>query len=357
LLIGCHACLVQKVSELQAELAQQSSASVTNDITREDREELTRLLQEKDAEIEMLQERLTQLSNSNLIDLSLQGQETSERSKNLEEIASESDDKPLHANEKSLLSHSLSSNEDEQADAGDAVPLVQNVRVFDRRILTLDSTDPERFITSEKKNVLVDLYVKWRITDVKQYYISVGGNERLAETRLLQTVNATLREEFGRRTVYEVVSGERDKIMADMRSKSNVDAVKIGVEIVDVRLKRVDLPTEVSESVYRRMEAERKRVANELRSRGSAEAEKIRADADRQREIIVAEAYREAQKVKGDGDAQAAAIYSEAFGANPEFYAFYRSMDAYQKSFRNKSDLMVIEPSSDFFRYLKNATR
>ncbi|MBP6094883.1 MAG: protease modulator HflC [Methyloversatilis sp.] len=236
-------------------------------------------------------------------------------------------------------------------------PLVQNVRVFDRRILTLDSTDPERFITSEKKNVLVDLYVKWRITDVKQYYISVGGNERLAETRLLQTVNATLREEFGRRTVYEVVSGERDKIMADMRSKSNVDAVKIGVEIVDVRLKRVDLPTEVSESVYRRMEAERKRVANELRSRGSAEAEKIRADADRQREIIVAEAYREAQKVKGDGDAQAAAIYSEAFGANPEFYAFYRSMDAYQKSFRNKSDLMVIEPSSDFFRYLKNATR
>jgi membrane protease subunit HflC len=236
-------------------------------------------------------------------------------------------------------------------------PLVQNVRVFDRRILTLDSTDPERFITSEKKNVLVDLYVKWRITDVKQYYISVGGYERLAETRLLQTVNATLREEFGRRTVYEVVSGERDKIMADMRSKSNVDAVKIGVEIVDVRLKRVDLPTEVSESVYRRMEAERKRVANELRSRGSAEAEKIRADADRQREIIVAEAYREAQKVKGDGDAQAAAIYSEAFGANPEFYAFYRSMDAYQKSFRNKSDLMVIEPSSDFFRYLKNATR
>ena len=236
-------------------------------------------------------------------------------------------------------------------------PLVQNVRVFDRRILTLDSTDPERFITSEKKNVLVDLYVKWRITDVMQYYISVGGNERLAETRLLQTVNATLREEFGRRTVYEVVSGERDKIMADMRSKSNVDAVKIGVEIVDVRLKRVDLPTEVSESVYRRMEAERKRVANELRSRGSAEAEKIRADADRQREIIVAEAYREAQKVKGDGDAQAAAIYSEAFGANPEFYAFYRSMDAYQKSFRNKSDLMVIEPSSDFFRYLKNATR
>ncbi|HEY9193127.1 MAG TPA: protease modulator HflC [Methyloversatilis sp.] len=236
-------------------------------------------------------------------------------------------------------------------------PLVQNVRVFDRRILTLDSQDPERFITSEKKNVLVDLFVKWRITDVKQYYISVGGNERLAETRLLQTVNAGLREEFGRRTVHEVVSGERDKIMEDMRSKANVDAVKIGVEIVDVRLKRVDLPTEVSESVYRRMEAERKRVANELRSRGSAEAEKIRADADRQREIIVAEAYREAQKVKGEGDAQASAIYSDAFGSNPEFYAFYRSMDAYQKSFRSKSDILVLEPSSDFFRYLKNSSK
>ena len=236
-------------------------------------------------------------------------------------------------------------------------PLVQNVRVFDRRILTLDSQDPERFITSEKKNVLVDLFVKWRITDVKQYYISVGGNERLAETRLLQTVNAGLREEFGRRTVHAVVSGERDKIMEDMRSKANVDAVKIGVEIVDVRLKRVDLPTEVSESVYRRMEAERKRVANELRSRGSAEAEKIRADADRQREIIVAEAYREAQKVKGEGDAQASAIYSDAFGSNPEFYAFYRSMDAYQKSFRNKSDILVLEPSSDFFRYLKNSSK
>lgn len=236
-------------------------------------------------------------------------------------------------------------------------PLVQNVRHFDRRILTLDSADPERFITSEKKNVLVDLFVKWRITDVKQYYISVGGNERLAETRLLQTVNAGLREEFGRRTVHEVVSGERDQIMEDMRSKANVDAVKIGVEIVDVRLKRVDLPSEVSESVYRRMEAERKRVANELRSRGSAEAEKIRADADRQREIIVAEAYREAQKIKGEGDAQAAAIYGSAFGANPEFYAFYRSMDAYQKSFRSKSDVLVVEPNSDFFRYLKNGSK
>lgn len=234
-------------------------------------------------------------------------------------------------------------------------PLIQNVRLFDSRILTLDTAEPERFITSEKKNVLVDLFVKWRITDVKQYYISVGGNERLAETRIAQTVNAGLREEFGKRTVHEVVSGERDRIMEEMRGKANADAGKIGVEIVDVRLKRVDLPSEVSESVYRRMEAERKRVANELRSRGAAEAEKIRADADRQREVIVAEAYREAQKIKGEGDATAAGVYGEAFGANPEFFAFYRSMEAYQRSFRSKTDVLVLEPNSDFFKYLKNA--
>ncbi len=182
------------------------------------------------------------------------------------------------------------------------------MRYFDKRILTLDTAEPERFITSEKKNVLVDSFVKWRIIDAKQYYISVGGDEARAQTRLSQTVNAGLREEFGKRTVHEVVSGERDKIMEDMRSKADADdARKIGVEIVDVRLKRVDLPAEVSESVYRRMETERKRVANELRSQGAAEAEKIRADADRQREVIVAEAYRDAQKIKGEGDAKAAA--------------------------------------------------
>lgn len=178
------------------------------------------------------------------------------------------------------------------------IPMVQNVRFFESRIMTMDTIEPERFITSEKKNVLVDLFVKWRIIDVKQYYISVRGDEMLAQTRLAQTVNSSLRDEFGNRTVHDVVSGERDKIMEIMRQKADADARKIGVEVVDVRLKRVDLPQEVSESVYRRMEAERKRVANELRSTGAAESEKIRADADRQREVILAEAYREAQKIK-----------------------------------------------------------
>ncbi|HMV16485.1 MAG TPA: protease modulator HflC [Zoogloea sp.] len=235
------------------------------------------------------------------------------------------------------------------------IPLIQNVRYFDRRILTMDSNEPERFITSEKKNVLVDLFVKWRIVDPKLYYISVGGDESRAKTRLEQTVNAGLREEFGKRTVHEVVSGEREKIMDEMRVKADQDARKIGVQIVDVRLKRVDLPLEVSESVYRRMEAERKRVANELRSQGAADAEKIRADADKQREVIVAEAYREAQKVKGEGDAKASAIYAQAFSQNPEFFAFYRSLDAYRNSFKSKSDVLVLEPNADFFKYMKSA--
>ncbi len=234
-------------------------------------------------------------------------------------------------------------------------PLIQDVRYFDKRILTFDTAEPERFITSEKKNVLVNFFVKWRIIDAKQYYISVGGDEARARTRLEQTVNAGLREEFGKRTVHEVVSGERDKIMEDIRVKADQDARKIGVQIVDVRLKRVDLPVNVSESVYRRMEAERKRVANELRSQGAAEAEKIRADADRQREIIVAEAYRDAQQIKGEGDAKSAGIYAQAFGQNPEFYAFYRSLEAYRQSFRSKSDVLVVDPSSDFFKYLKGA--
>jgi len=237
------------------------------------------------------------------------------------------------------------------------IPLAQNVRYFDSRILTMDTAEPERFITSEKKNVLVDLFVKWRIVDVKQYYISVRGDEMLAQTRLSQTVNSSLRDEFGNRTVHDVVSGERDKIMEIMRQKADADARKIGVEVVDVRLKRVDLPQEVSESVYRRMEAERKRVANELRSTGAAESEKIRADADRQREVILAEAYRQAQEIKGEGGAKASAIYAGAFQPNPEFYAFYRSMEAYKQSFKNKSDMMVLEPNSEFFKYMKNPGR
>ena len=236
-------------------------------------------------------------------------------------------------------------------------PMIQNVRYFDKRILTLDSAEPERFITSEKKNVLVDSFVKWKIIDPRLYYVSVAGDEARAKTRLSQTVNAGLREEFGKRTVHDVVSGERDKIMEQMREKADLDARKIGVQIVDVRVKRVDFPTEVSESVYRRMEAERKRVANELRSEGSAEAEKIRADADKQREVIVAEAYRDAQKMKGEGDAKAAATYAQAFNQNPEFYSFYRSLEAYRASFKSKRDVIVVEPNSDFFKYMKSIGR
>jgi len=236
------------------------------------------------------------------------------------------------------------------------IPIAQNVRFFDSRILTMDSEEPERFITSEKKNVLVDLFVKWRIVDIKQYYVSVRGDEALAQTRLAQTINSSMRDEFGNRTVHDVVSGERDQIMEIMRQKANADASKIGVEVVDVRLKRVDLPQEVSESVYRRMEAERKRVANELRSTGAAEAEKIRADADRQYEVILAEAYSEAQKIMGGGDAEATAIYADTFQKDAKFYEFYRSMEAYKKSFKNKEDILVLEPNSEFFKYMKSPT-
>ncbi|HQZ02864.1 MAG TPA: protease modulator HflC [Thauera sp.] len=235
------------------------------------------------------------------------------------------------------------------------LPLIQNVRYFDKRILTMDTAEPERFITSEKKNVLVDHFVKWRIIDPRLYYVSVAGDEARARTRLAQTVNAGLREEFGRRTVHDVVSGERDLIMDQMRERADRDARTIGVQIVDVRLKRVDLPNEVSESVYRRMEAERKRVANELRSQGAAEAEKIRADADRQREVIVAEAYRTSQQVKGEGDAKATSTYADAFGKDREFYSFYRSLEAYRASFAGKDNVLVVDPSSDFFRFMKDA--
>ncbi len=234
-------------------------------------------------------------------------------------------------------------------------PLIQNVRYFDRRILTIDTPEPERFITAEKQNVLVDHFVKWRIIDPQLYYVSVAGDEMRARIRLLQTVNAGLREEFGRRTVHDVVSGERDRIMDQMRERADRDARTIGVQILDVRLKRVDLPGEVSEAVYRRMEAERTRVANELRSLGAAEAERIRADADRQREVIVAEAYRDSQRLKGEGDAQATAIYAQAFGKNADFYSFWRSLEAYRGSFADKGDVMVVDPSSDFFKFMKSS--
>lgn len=234
-------------------------------------------------------------------------------------------------------------------------PIIQNVRYFDMRLLTLDTPETERFITSEKKNLLVDSFVMWRVSDVRQFYISVAGDQARAQTRLAQTVNSTLREEIGKRSVIDVVSGERDKIMQTVREKVEDDAAKIGIRIVDVRLKRVELPQEVSEAVFRRMEAERKSVAADLRAQGAAEAEKIRAEADRDREVIIAEAYRDSQRIKGEGDAKAAAIYNRAFGENPEFFTFYRSMDAYRSSFRGKQDILVIDPGAvDYLRYFRS---
>jgi membrane protease subunit HflC len=237
------------------------------------------------------------------------------------------------------------------------IPLVQNIRRYDMRIQTMEARDPERFLTSENRNVLVDSFVKWRVTDVRLYYVSVRGDPVQAEARLAQTVNDALRAEFAKRTVHDVVSGERDKIMAVVAKRVDEDVRRIGVGVTDVRLKRVDFVPEISADVYRRMESERKRVANELRATGQAEGEKIKADADRQRQVIVAEAYRDAQRVKGEGDAQASRIYAEAFGKNPEFYSFYRSLEAYRQSLRSKSDVMVLDPSSDFFKYLRSPGR
>ena len=229
---------------------------------------------------------------------------------------------------------------------------IENVRFFDRRILTIDNPEAERFITAEKKNLLVDSYVKWRIVDPRKFFISFKGDERLAEDRLTQLVRSALNEEFTKRTVRELISDQREQVMQGIRKKVADDAAEIGVEIVDVRLKRVDLLAEISDSVYRRMEAERKRVANELRSTGAAESDKIRADAERQRDVILAEAYRDAQKIKGVGDAKATALYAEAFGRDPQFAQFYQSLEAYRNSFKDKKDIMVVEPNGEFFKFL-----
>ena len=206
------------------------------------------------------------------------------------------------------------------------IPLTQNVRIFDSRILTLDTGEPERFITAEKKNVMVDSFVKWRIIDVKQYYISVGGDEDRANTRLRQTVNSSMREEFGKRTIHEVVSGEREQIMTVLRNKTDADARKIGIQVLDVRLKRVDFPSEISDSVYRRMDAERKRVANELRASGAADAEKIKADADKQREVILAEAYRTAQSTRVRGMRRRLPSMQPLLDVMPSFILFIAAL-------------------------------
>jgi modulator of FtsH protease HflC len=228
----------------------------------------------------------------------------------------------------------------------------ESVRFFDRRILTIDNPEAERFITAEKKNLLVDSYVKWRIVDPRKFFISFKGDERLAQDRLTQLVRSALNEEFTKRTVRELISDQREQVMQGIRKKVADDAADIGVEIVDVRLKRVDLLAEISDSVYRRMEAERKRVANELRSMGAAESDKIRANAERQRDTILAEAYRDAQKIKGAGDAKATALYAEAFGRDAQFAQFYQSLEAYRSSFKDKKDVMVVEPNGEFFKFL-----
>jgi modulator of FtsH protease HflC len=234
-------------------------------------------------------------------------------------------------------------------------PPFQNVIFLDKRILTLDTPEADRFITAEKKNILVDAYIKWRITEPRLYFISFSGDERRAQDRMSQIVKAALNDEITKRTVREVISGERGKVMDAIRQKVMDEAKQIGVDIVDVRLKRVDYVEQINNSVYDRMKAERARVANELRSTGSAESEKIRADADRQSVVIRAEAYREAENIRGEGDAKASQIYAQAFGQNPEFFKFYRSLEAYKASFRNRGDMLVIDPNSEFFKYFKNS--
>ena len=236
------------------------------------------------------------------------------------------------------------------------VPLLDDLKYFDKRIVTLDYEQPAEIITSENKTMTVDSFVKWRIIDPSKYYVSVKeGGESAAEDRLAQVVNAGLRDEFGKRTVHDVISGERRVIMDNMRARADKEARQIGIQVVDVRLKRVDYSEDISKSVYDRMIAERKRIANQLRSEGAAASEKIRADADKQREVIIAEAFGNAQKMKGEGDATAAQIYSSAYSKNPEFYAFYRSQEAYKNSFKSKSDVMVLDPKSDFFKYMRSA--
>jgi membrane protease subunit HflC len=234
-------------------------------------------------------------------------------------------------------------------------PPFQSVQFFERRILTIDTPDAERFITAEKKNLLVDSFVKWRIIEPRKFFISFRGDERMAQDRLNQLIKSALNEEFTKRTVRELISEQREQVMQNIRKKVAEEAADIGIEIVDVRLKRIDLLAEISESVFRRMEAERKRVANELRSTGSAESEKIRADAERQRDVILSRAYRDAQKIKGQYDARATALYGEAFNRDPQFAQFYRSLEAYRSSFKTKQDLLVMDPSSEFLKFMKSS--
>ena len=232
-------------------------------------------------------------------------------------------------------------------------PPFQNVVFLDKRIQTLDSPETRPIFTAEKKSLVVDWLVKWRIVDVRQFIRTNGNDLRNLESRLAPVVQAAFNEEVTKRNVRDVIYAQREKIMTDVRTRLADEAKGFGIEVVDVRIKRVDFVADITDSVYRRMESERKQVANELRSQGAADAEKIRADADRQREVIIAQAYRDAQKIKGEGDAKASALYAEAFGRDPQFAQFYRSLEAYRASFRSKSDIMILEPGSDFFRAMR----
>lgn len=234
------------------------------------------------------------------------------------------------------------------------IPLAEDVRVFDGRILTVDA-QPASFFTIEKKRLIVDSYAKWRIQDVDTYYTSTGGVESVAQNRLANRVNTGLRNQFGNRTLKEVVSGERELLMRNITAGLNETVLQeLGIEVVDVRVKRIDLPPELSSQVYRRMTAERTKEATEIRSTGKERSEKIRASADRERTIEMANAYRDAEQLRGQGDAEAASIYAEAFSRDKEFYAFIRSLNAYKSAFSNKGDILLVEPNSDFFKYLKN---
>lgn len=234
------------------------------------------------------------------------------------------------------------------------IPYVNRVRKFDGRLLTLD-TVTQRFLTLEKKAVMVDAYAKWRVSDANRFYTATSGMKQIADERLSRRLEAGLRDQFGKRTLHEVVSGERDALMADMTAVLDGMARReLGIEVLDVRVKAIDLPREVNRSVYERMSSEREREAREHRAKGRELAEGIRADADRQRRVLLADAYRDAEEIRGDGDAQAASIYAQAYNQNAEFYAFYRSLQAYRESFADKRDVMVLDPSSDFFRYLES---
>jgi len=235
------------------------------------------------------------------------------------------------------------------------IPVINTVRKFEKRILTIDAK-PESFFTGEKKDLIVDSYVKWRIKDVVLYFKTTNGDELRAGSLLYQTIKKGLRDEFGKRTIQEVVAGDRREIMGIMTELAKQKAETLGIEVVDVRIKRIDLPPSVSNSVYKRMRAERERVAQDFRSKGAEQAERIRADADRQSKVIIAEAYRDSEIVRGEGDAKAADIYAKAFGRSPDFYRFYRSMEAYKNTFSDKNDILLLQPDSEFFRYFNNAS-